>query len=341
MNTRESPQKAQSKKPKLYFAIAAVMLFAMAFLWSLDSSFVYIFLGTTVFFVFMALWNSPKNADQPPFSGGSTYKQGKSQKDALDELKDLFTTRKSFQQPKNPSVAAPNKIIFVVFIFVFFIFFTIVILAVFSDDDDATSDAFDYYSQAEQFRWSNNYDSAILYYQRALAVDPDHVEALNGYANVLLQQQQYDSARGVFSRVLEINPDDSQARYNKALTYQYQKEFSQSLHEAFQLMKDNPDYYDAMVLAGDDYYMQQHYDSALYWYEDAYGKGVKSPWLCHVMGYLHDTKGNTDKAVTLYREALSMDSTKTEIYTRLIELYPGQEGEAYRKKLAELKKEGY
>jgi tetratricopeptide (TPR) repeat protein len=341
MNTGQPSNNSSSRKSKLYFTIATAMLFAMALSWSLDDSFIYFFLGIAVFFIFLWFDANRKDSGQRASSSSKPYQQSRPEEHVFNELKDLFTKKEAFRQQRPKAPRSPNKVIFGVFFFVFSIFFLIIMVAVFSDDEDASSDAFNYYTQAEQFRWSNDYDSAIVYYQRALLLEPDYVEALNGYGNVLLQQQQYDSARGTFNQVLEINPDDNEARYKKALTYQYQKEFGQSLQEAFKLIKNNPEFYDAMVLAGDDYYNQQHYDSALYWYEEAYGKGSRSAWLCHVMGYLQDTKGNTDKAIALYKEALSIDSTKTDVYARLGELHPGMDGEVYRKKAAALKQQGY
>jgi hypothetical protein len=50
------------------------------------------------------------------------------------------------------------------------------------------------------------------------------------------------------------------------------------------------------------------------------------------MAYIYDTKGEYNKAINLYQEALSYDSSVVDIYTRLGELLPGADGNPYRSK---------
>jgi tetratricopeptide (TPR) repeat protein len=112
------------------------------------------------------------------------------------------------------------------------------------------------------------------------------------------------------------------------------------LKELRQLMAVNPTHFDGILLAGDNYQMQQHYDSAMHWYEEGYAQRPTGG-LCNAMAYIHDTKGNTEQAVALYREALGYDSTRVAIYQRLGELFPGRDGEWYRRKAKQLKDAGY
>lgn len=54
------------------------------------------------------------------------------------------------------------------------------------------------------------------------------------------------------------------------------------------------------------------------------------------MAYIYDTKNNYDKAIPLYKEALTYDTTVVDIYTRLSELIPGEEGNYYRTQAVKL-----
>ena len=49
---------------------------------------------------------------------------------------------------------------------------------------------------------------------------------------------------------------------------------------------------------------------------------MRDAFLSHVLAYLHDNNGNTSRALTLYKEAVGMDSSRTDIYARLAELEP-------------------
>ena len=44
------------------------------------------------------------------------------------------------------------------------------------------------------------------YYDKALAIDPTYVNALNGKANVLQNLQRYDEAIKYYDKVLAIDP---------------------------------------------------------------------------------------------------------------------------------------
>jgi tetratricopeptide (TPR) repeat protein len=104
-------------------------------------------------------------------------------------------------------------------------------------------------------------------------------------------------------------------------------------------MAYNPDYVDGMLLIGDSFYNQSQLDSALRWYEGAYGQGYRSAILSHLMAYIYDVKGQTNQAIELYREAIGQDSTIVDIYTRLGELVPGEEGNWFRQKTAQLQQQ--
>jgi tetratricopeptide (TPR) repeat protein len=135
----------------------------------------------------------------------------------------------------------------------------------------------------------------------------------------------------MIDKALEINPDYKEASYSKAYTYYNQKKYDQSIAVLRPLLEANPDYYDATLLLGDCYYLQKNYDEAILLYENAYTNGgSRSRVLCHIMAYIYDTKGDYEKAINLYKEALSYDSSVVDIYKRLGELIPNADGNIYR-----------
>ena len=73
------------------------------------------------------------------------------------------------------------------------------------------------------------------------------------------------------------------------------------------------------------------------WYKNAYENGgIRTRALCHLMAYIYDTKGDYSKAIDLYKEALSYDSTVVDIYKRLGELLPNEDGNYYRTQAVKL-----
>jgi tetratricopeptide (TPR) repeat protein len=338
MNAGVNPEPKSANKSKIYFAIGVILLFVMAIVWSLDNSFVYTSLGAAVFFFFLAYYNRTPNAQTSYQKTGGQYSQKRPDifSQIFESFKNSSSKRQSRPRPVSSQPDNARKFAMAVLVFIGTIFLIIFISVLFAGDPDEES--FEtFYNKAEQARNEGRYDSAEYYYRLALTKDPEDLDALNGMGIVSLDQQRYDQAVRQFDEALLVDPDYQYARYNKALTLYYQKNYRRSLSEAFDLLDRAPEYYDAMQLAGNNYYDQQNYDSAKYWYDEGYDSGLRNAWLCHVLGYLYDRKSETSKAVELYREALNYDSSKVDVYVRLGEIYPGREGDFYRRKAAQLK----
>jgi tetratricopeptide (TPR) repeat protein len=91
-----------------------------------------------------------------------------------------------------------------------------------------------------------DFKSAILYYDQALAIKPDLHEALLGKGNALYYLGQYKAAIACYDTALALKPDDHVALYNKgnALADLGQKEAAIACYEA--ALAIQPDFYEAL-----------------------------------------------------------------------------------------------
>jgi len=327
---------------RIYFAIGCVFLFAMALFWSVDSSIVYIFLGAACFFLFLGFNSRPvQNSNQ---SFRTSYRQAElenypSTDSIADRLKNLFQGNggqgQSHRQPED-AMAKGRKIALIVGV-TFFILFTIPFFATIFGSNGAY-DSLSYYEVAQQQFAAQEYDSAYLNFKRALELEPEYAEAMVGCGDILVIRNERDSAILMYDNALQINPAYKEATYKKALAWYGQKKYNEGIGILVPLIEAEPEYYDAKWLLGDCYYTLNKYDEAIGWYEDVYQNGgMRSSNLCYVMAYVYDTKQQYDKAISLYQETLTYDSTIVGIYKRLGELIPGDEGNIYRTKAFELK----
>jgi cytochrome c-type biogenesis protein CcmH/NrfG len=341
----KSGNSKQSGSSRIYLILGVISLFLMALLWSLDPSFVYIFLGLGAFFLFMGFYTRPRQQNpsqsyQRPHS--SPYENEKGSAKLSDLLSNLFGKKSPTQRPpNNPFTKSPKTVIRsrlpVLVMITAFVLFAVIFISLIVGSDDETYDAIGYYQTGEQNYRAGNYDSAYINYRKAWKLNPEYAEAILGYANVLTVREQNDSAILMYDRALEINPDYKEAAYGKAWVYYAQQRYDESINYLTNLLQRNEDYYDAMLLLGDSYYEQKNLDSALPWYENAYQNGgARSRVLCHIMAYIYDTKADYQKAIPLYKEALTYDSTVVDIYSRLSELIPGEEGNYYRTQAVKL-----
>lgn len=303
----------QNSGARSFLIAAMVSLLLMAFLWAADASFRYILAGLATWFLYLAFLRTSWRPTFPDF-------------DPLEEIRaDVRTifSRPAFKSGTYSDRRGNPKIVLIALAFIGFVFFTIVLAVVSLSDDPATAPADEADVTYEDSPDEDNFRSILL-------SAPDDPGANLGLADFFVEQQSYDSALKYYDRVLRADPYNETVLYNKAMVKFYQKDYEGTLQAARSVINVNPGHQDALLLSGDSYYMRQSYDSALYWYDKAYTAGVRTAPLLHVMAYIHDTKGNRDRAVAYYREALQYDSTKTEIYERLGELFPGQEGDIYR-----------
>lgn len=313
--------------------IACGLGIAWALFWSVDTMLAYVLFGGTAFFLVLFFYQIALQRDKEEGIFGQKEQR---RNPAFGEAASPSSNRsapRSSSADKSPKVNGNILVAVAVVIGLFFLFYKLDHLF----EEEAVADNIQYYDQAEQFYAAGQYDSAYYYYRAALALDAQMQEALVGMGNTLYMQSQIDSARWYYERALAINPMYTQARYNVGWWYYDQKQFRQSITELKVLVEQDPAQLGAMQLVGDNFYALNEYDSALRWYEGAYTNGSRSRWLCHVMAYIYDTKNQVDQAIPLYKEAIQYDSTLVDLYVRLGELLPNEEGEVYRFKAAQLK----
>ena len=157
----------------------------------------------------------------------------------------------------------------------FFIFFIGSVF--FSSSDDWDDDRLFTFRLQRNIYWNGNYDSAYVNYRQAWKANDQYIEAMVGYGKVLVVRNEQDSAMIMFDKALAIDPDYKEASYNKALTYYNRAKIQRSLSCILApVLEKNTDYYDAMLLIGDSYYEQKQFDDAMSWYRNAYENGRNS-----------------------------------------------------------------
>ena len=316
-------------KRKIWLIVFGISLTLLATFWSVDPSIFYILTGLTVFCFYKVLQNRKPEQKEVPFE--KSYQQTYYPKPSLwDELKFMFAN-------KTPSRSSGSQklVKLVIAVFVGLIFLSVIIPILFSDGSSS-----DYYAHqtGKDFYDRQEYDSAIYYYGIAIKNEPDNPDLYLERGNAFLNAGKLDSAMLDYEKTLSIRQDYEGAVHGKGLVYYNRKQYSKAIEAGELAVSLNPDCNDARLLVGDGFYNSSQLDSAMRWYEEAYAKGYRSAGLSHVMAYIYDIKGETQKAIPLYKEAISYDTTRTEIYTRLGELIQGEEGNEYRQKAAQYQK---
>ena len=321
---------------KRWWVILSLSLIVLAIFWSVDPLVIYLSLGVAVFSLFKILQlrqPSPQQTNTYQTPVEKTYESLKPNPAWVfwQDVKLIF--RKDSTGPKTPQQA--KAFVALVGGFIGFIFF-ITILATLLGGGSTGDDAAVYYQQATDYYNNQKYDSAAYYYRLAILNDPENSELYFERGNAFLNANYTDSALIMYDETLARNPQHYLARYNKGYVYFNRKNYRQAIDETKKVIEYKPDYNEARLLIGDSFYNQSQLDSALQWYEGAYSNGYRIAILSHLMAYICDVKGETNRAINLYKEAIGQDSSIKDIYTRLGELVPGEEGNWYRQKAVQL-----
>lgn len=315
-------------KRKVWLIVFVSSLTLLAIFWSVDPSIFYILTGFCAFSLYQLLQNR-KRAQDDEIPTEKTYQQTYYPKPSLwDDLKDMFSNP---SQGRNQRSNSTKLVRLIIAVFSTLVFLSVIIPILFSDSAssiDALQKAKDLYDQ-------QRYDSSAYYYRLAIENDPGNAALYLDRGNAFLYADQTDSAMVEYDKALAIEPDMEGAVHGKGIIYYNRKQYRRAIESGELAVRINPDCNDARLLIGDSFYNSSQLDSALRWYEEAYSNNYRSAGLSHVMAYIYDTKGETGRAIPLYKEAISYDTSRTQIYQRLGELIGGEEGNLYRQKAAQ------
>jgi len=88
-------------------------------------------------------------------------------------------------------------------------------------------------------------DKALIYYQKALQVEPENTETLSNIASALAEQGKFDEALVYFNRALQVNPDHPAAHYNLAHMLKKSGRPNEAVSHYYSALRAKPDFIEA------------------------------------------------------------------------------------------------
>lgn len=307
--------KLQGRK---YFLVSYILLLLLSLTWSLGTSFVYLLLGGAAFFLFLGV---SRYVDASMSTQSHFRTAGNAHNGFFDQVVAFFNKQHSRSKHVRPETAPAfgdkdklkNVLRIVGIGFAGFITLMFVI-AVFSGDDEIT-----FTSYGDSYYADGNFDSAALFYHKALQENDESYVASVGLGKVMNAKQRYDSALFYFDNAITFDPGGGEAYSGKASALFNMERYNDAIAVLDLLFRRDDSNGDAYLIAGDSYYLQKNYDEALPYYEKAYGLGARSKELSYIMAYIYDVQQNYENAIAQYEEALSYGDD-ADIAKRLAEL---------------------
>jgi tetratricopeptide (TPR) repeat protein len=113
------------------------------------------------------------------------------------------------------------------------------------------------------------YGEALTSYDRALDLQPDHAEVLNNRAGVLHELKRYDEALANYDRALALRSGHAEALNNRGITLQALGRHAEALTSYDSALSLRPDFVEAFINRGITLYDLNRFDEALVDYDRA------------------------------------------------------------------------
>lgn len=131
----------------------------------------------------------------------------------------------------------------------------------FSSDKDETAD--ELYHRGMLFRKIGKPREAISYFDKALKINPYHVNALTNKGHSLGNLGRYKEAINCYDKVLEINPKDTVALINKGLSLHYLSQYEKAVACYDKILENKPLHANTLYHKACSRALQNNYSEAL------------------------------------------------------------------------------
>ena len=170
-------------------------------------------------------------------------------------------------------------------------------------------------NEAEDLSFSGRSDEAMELFDKALAIDPNNVDALSRKGYFLgYDLGQYDEAIQLYDKALAIDPNNTSTLYDKAFTLRESGEHQEAIETFDKALAIDPN--DTYLLNGKAAVLADlgRYDEALVYYDKALAIDPMDTQSLRDKGLTFESLGRYDEAIELFDKALAIDPKYIDVY---------------------------
>lgn len=288
--------------------LAIIFLVLFAIFWSLGAFFFWTLLSLTGYFTFLHFYISGSIGRM--LTGWFSAFRGSPQPPP--------NPYRGFQ-PRPPSPAPSTvpvkKFIQLILVGILSLFFFLFLIGVFFGEDETPAEETVSYSESPEE------DNGTTYW--------------NEKGNAALQNEKQDSAIYYYEQALAVDPQNVYALYNKGLVYVLRQDYRKGNALTRRCLQYHPDYNPAWWLLGYSYDLTNQTDSALYSLERAYDQDYRQPDFLQLLAEVNVKKDKRQRALEVYQIVVNLDTTRADIFRKMAELDPSN-AEKYMQKVRAL-----
>lgn len=142
-----------------------------------------------------------------------------------------------------------------------------------------------FYSQGQKYSENEQYDLAVVQYNKAVKSDPNFAFAWDNMGLCYRKLNRYEEAIKCYKKSLEIEPNGTMPLQNIAIAYDFLKDYKAASETYLKIIKNNPDDAEGYYGAGNAFFSNQDFEKGLDYMFQAYliYKKTNSP-------YIHDSE---------------------------------------------------
>ena len=165
------------------------------------------------------------------------------------------------------------------------------------------------------------YDNAILYFQKAIELDPKYSEAYYNLGTTYTNKGNLDKAIQCYKKAIELNPQISIVYNNMGVAYEEKGDNEKAIKCYEKAIEIDPNYSLVYFNLGISYSEKGNIDKAITSYENAIELDPKYSMAYNNLGLIYNDKGNIDKAILLFKKSIEIDPMYSMAYNDLGVVY--------------------
>ena len=126
----------------------------------------------------------------------------------------------------------------------------------------------DNYNQGITRNSTKNYDEAVEFFKKAVAVEPTYAKGHVNLGVAYSMLKQNDKALAAFEEAVRVDPSSVEAWENLGITYQTMREYTKAREAFAKVVELDPEYVNGKFALADMYFNEGNYEKALEFYEE-------------------------------------------------------------------------
>lgn len=168
--------------------------------------------------------------------------------------------------------------------------------------------------EAERRIHQADFDEALTAYQAVMRLEPQNPRPLIEQSRLFLMMRDTKKARAFAEQAVELAPENADALATLARTLDWQGQYEAAIQNALDALEQDPENVYALAVLGEVYSDVRNWPVAEGYLTSAQEIDPDHPLLLRNLAYLEETRGEYEKAIEYYNQAIESAPYRFDLY---------------------------